>query len=117
MPCSTTVLRSLYKPAYYRQQGYLHSIGPTTNPIMYATKSITLNDNQSVFSIEYVALSYTSSQKNKYAYKLVGFEKDWNYVATKREATYTNLDPGDYTFRVKASNNDGVWNEQGVALN
>src|SRR4029077_4973252 len=62
-------------------------------------------------------LNYTSPQKNKYAYKLESFDRDWQQTdAALRFATYTNLDPGDYTFRVKASNNDGVWNEQGVAL-
>ena len=46
-----------------------------------------------------------------------GFEKNWNYTdASRRYVTYTNLDPGEYTFRVKASNNDGVWNEKGVSL-
>jgi len=88
-----------------------------------STTEITLDHKQSVFSIEYVALNYTSTEKNQYAYMLEGFdptpEEDqevWNYVGTKREATYTNLNSGTYNFRVKASNNDGFWNEEGVAL-
>ena len=80
------------------------------------SKEITLSHQQSVFTFVFAALNYTRSEKNQYAYKLEDFDKDWNYVATRRTATYTNLDAGDYTFRVKASNNDGVWNEQGTSL-
>ena len=79
--------------------------------------AITLRHAQSVFRLQFAALDYTAPQKNRYAYKLDGFDPDWQYTdATRRSATYTNLDHGDYTFRVKASNNDGIWNEKGVAL-
>lgn len=77
------------------------------------TKSITLSHKQSVFTLEFASLSYTIPEKNQYAYKLEGFDPLWSYVGDKRTATYTNLDPGTYTFRVKASNNDGVWNNKG----
>jgi ligand-binding sensor domain-containing protein/signal transduction histidine kinase len=80
------------------------------------TKEITFSYQQSVFTLEFAALNYTLPEKNQYAYQLEGFDKDWNYIGTKRTATYTNLDAGTYTFRVKATNNDGVWNEQGVSL-
>lgn len=80
------------------------------------TKVITLSHKQSVFTLEFAALNYTLARKNQYAYKLEGFDTDWNYVGTKRTATYTNLDPGTYVFRVRASNNDGVWNNKGTAL-
>lgn len=69
-----------------------------------------------VFTIEYAALNYVTSSKNQYAYKLEGFDKDWNYVGTQRTATYTNLNSGEYVFVVKGSNNDGVWNEDGIRL-
>lgn len=75
-------------------------------------KEITLTHKQSVFSFEFVALSFISAEKNQYAYMLKGFDKEWNYVGRKRDATYTNLNPGTYLFMVKASNNDGLWNEQ-----
>ena len=79
--------------------------------------SIALRYDQSVFRLQFAALDFTAPQKNRYAYKLDGFDRDWQYAdATRRSATYTHLDPGDYTFCVKASNNDGVWNERGVAL-
>jgi signal transduction histidine kinase/ligand-binding sensor domain-containing protein/CheY-like chemotaxis protein len=80
------------------------------------TRYLPLSYKQSVLSFGFSALNYTFSRKNKYAYKLDGFDKDWINAETKRTATYTNLDPGDYVFRVKASNNDGVWNETGTYL-
>ena len=79
-------------------------------------KEITLSHKESVFTLEFAALNFTQPQQNRYAYKLEGFDEEWNYVGNKRTATYTNLDPGTYTFRVKASNNDGVWNEKGIAV-
>ncbi|MBC8052664.1 MAG: response regulator [Sphingobacteriaceae bacterium] len=82
------------------------------------TKEVGLSYDQSAFlSLEYAALDYTAPENNQYAYKLEGFDKEWHYVGTKREATYTNLSPGEYVFTVKASNNDGVWNERGTSVN
>ncbi|MCU7549642.1 response regulator [Chitinophagaceae bacterium LB-8] len=81
-----------------------------------AIKEIVLSYKQSVFTIEFAALNYIIPSKNQYAYKLEGFDEDWNYVGNKRSATYTNLDAGTYFFRVKASNNDGIWNEKGATL-
>lgn len=66
-------------------------------------------DYKQNFALSFVALNYTNPKQNKYAYKLEGFDKDWNYTGAINTASYTNLDPGHYTFRVKASNNDGVW--------
>lgn len=80
------------------------------------TQAIRLSHKHSVFSFEFVALNYAIPEQNQYAYKMEGFETDWNYVGNRRFATYTNLDPGTYTFRVKAANNDGVWNEAGTAI-
>jgi PAS domain S-box-containing protein len=79
--------------------------------------SLTLSYRDSVFSFEFAALSYANSQKNRYRYKLEPLEPGWNEVGSKqRLATYTNLDPGKYVFRVQGSNSDGVWNEEGVSL-
>lgn len=77
---------------------------------------IELSYKENVFSFEFAALNYTSPEKNQYAYKLVGFDDDWVYCGTRRYATYTNLDGGKYIFRVKGSNNDGVWNEEGASI-
>ncbi|MEJ2567380.1 MAG: two-component regulator propeller domain-containing protein, partial [candidate division WOR-3 bacterium] len=94
-------------------------IGEEDSPLkkhISRTKEIVLSYKQSVISIKYSALNFMAPEKNQYAYILEGFDKDWNYVGNKREATYTNLDPGKYVFRVKGSNNDGVWNEKGASL-
>lgn len=80
------------------------------------TRSITLSYKQSIFAFEFAALDYTVPEDNTYAYILEGFEKDWNYVGSQHRATYTNLNAGKYTFRVKAANNDGVWNEKGTSI-
>ncbi|WP_165495846.1 two-component regulator propeller domain-containing protein [Marinobacter halodurans] len=81
------------------------------------TRQITLPYDYTVLSLKFAALDYRAPEKNQYAYKMEGFDQDWVYTdSSNRLATYTNLDPGDYTFRVKASNNDGVWNEKGAML-
>ncbi|TFG95251.1 MAG: hypothetical protein E4H13_13665, partial [Calditrichales bacterium] len=78
---------------------------------------ITFTHKDYVFSIEFAALDYTTPMKNKYAYKMEGLDENWVTTDAKRRfATYTTLPPGEYIFRVKGSNNDGLWNEQGTAL-
>lgn len=79
-------------------------------------KELVLSHNQSVFTIEFSALDFTVPQENTYAYKLENFDSEWHFVEDKRSATYTNLDPGTYTFLVKAANNDGLWNDKPTAL-
>jgi signal transduction histidine kinase len=79
--------------------------------------SVTLSYQDNILSFEFAALSYANSQKNRYRYKLEGLELGWNDVGSKQHlATYTNLDPGKYVFRVQGSNGDGVWNEEGASL-
>ncbi len=81
------------------------------------TKQIIINHRHSVISFKFVGLNYISPQKNRYAYKMEGFDQDWIEVGSEqRTAIYTNLDPGEYKFKVKASNNDGIWNEKPVEL-
>lgn len=77
---------------------------------------LTLTHNQSVVSFEYAALSYLSPKRTGYAFKMEGFDEDWNYVGDQRKATYTNLPPGDYVFRVKATGNDGAWQNESASL-
>lgn len=86
-----------------------------TRPIS-ETKSITLPYDHNVFSLTFVALNYTSSTRNQYVYQLEGFDKGWTKAQSNRMATYTSLDPGTYSFKVKASNNDGLWNDEGATL-
>ncbi|HMS64690.1 MAG TPA: two-component regulator propeller domain-containing protein [Ignavibacteria bacterium] len=80
------------------------------------TDQINLTYRESVFSFEFSSLIYNNSQKNQYAYMMEGFDKEWIYCGTRRFATYTSLDHGEYTFRVKSSNNDGIWNEEGTSI-
>lgn len=81
------------------------------------TKKIILTYRESVFSFEFAALDFTNPNKNKYAYTLENFEHNWNYTDAKRRyATYTNINPGKYIFKVKASNNDDVWNQEGIQI-
>ena len=80
------------------------------------TKALELSWKHRVIAFEFATLDYTCPEKNQYAYILKGFEKEWNYVGTRRFASYSNLPPGEYVFRVKGSNNDGRWNETGAAI-
>ncbi|MEM9933558.1 MAG: two-component regulator propeller domain-containing protein [Bacteroidota bacterium] len=80
------------------------------------TRRIELNSSQNVLYFEFAALNYVQSEENEYAYMLENADQDWNYIQDKRNATFTYLDPGRYIFRVKAANNDGIWNEEGVAV-
>jgi streptogramin lyase len=77
------------------------------------TEKITLDYTQSMISFSFAALNYRDPEKNQYAYKLEGFDDKWREVGNQRKALYTNLPAGSYQFQVRASNNDGVWNEQG----
>jgi signal transduction histidine kinase/ligand-binding sensor domain-containing protein len=98
------------KPAVIGEKG-----SPLKKHISY-TDTVVLDYNQSVFSIFFSALNYVAPDRNNYAYMLEGFEKKWNYVGKKRDATYTNLDPGEYTFRVKLSINSNLWSSKQAVL-
>lgn len=80
------------------------------------TDAITLSHRDSVFSFEFAALHFANPSKNRFAYKMVGLEEDWNRVGSRNFVSYSTLPPGDYTFRVKGANSDGAWNETGVSI-
>ncbi len=88
---------------------------PLDKSITY-TQALTLTHEHTVFSFKFTALNYRLPEENQYAYRLKGFDTQWHNIGTRRTVTYTNLDPGDYVFHVKASNNEGIWNEKGVSL-
>ncbi|MBA7569684.1 Sensor histidine kinase RcsC [subsurface metagenome] len=96
-------------------------IGPDSD-VAFVENHISLADeiqlkyNYSVFTIKFAALNYLIPEKNQYAYMLEGFEESWNFVGNRRTATYTNLDPGKYIFRIRASNSSDVWNTEGKSL-
>ncbi|NQZ80016.1 MAG: hypothetical protein HRT52_03260, partial [Colwellia sp.] len=85
--------------------------------IIQETESLLLNDKQTNFAFDFTALDFTAPSKNKYAYKLEGFDQKWTYTdAKRRHANYSNIPAGNYTFKVKASNNHGFWNEIGTQV-
>ncbi|CAM2069420.1 Response regulator [Sulfidibacter corallicola] len=89
---------------------------PLAKPIQ-ETRELELSYRDDLISFEFAALHYAGPERNQYAYKLEGFSEDWVHTgAHKRFATFTDLDPGTYLFRVKASNKDGLWNEEGTSL-
>lgn len=79
-------------------------------------KKLDLKYNQNFFSIDFAALNYINSEANSYSYQLVGIDKDWVNAGNSRTATYTNIPPGTYEFKVRGSNNDGVWNKEGASI-
>ncbi|PCK09190.1 MAG: hypothetical protein COA42_05430 [Alteromonadaceae bacterium] len=93
-----------------------HSPNSPLKHSISTTRKIELRPEDSVFSFTFAALNYDVSKYNQYAYRLVGFDKDWNYIGNRRSASYTNIDPGNYIFEVKAANNEGVWNQQGKRI-
>lgn len=88
---------------------------PLTKAIAFTDK-INLKYNQSSFSFEFSALNYLDESKTQFAYFLENFDKSWNYVGTERKATYTNLKPGEYIFRVKAALWDGKWDNEETTI-
>lgn len=92
------------------------------NSLLMLEKSITETDEivlsykHNFFSFEFASLDFSAPNKNQYAYKMEGFDDDWIYTGNRRYASYTNLNPGEYIFTVKGTNNDGIWNEAGTSL-
>jgi len=112
-PIVITNLKIFNQSISPRQKIYGHEI--LKNHITH-THSIKLTHNENIFSLEFAALHYTAPEKNRYTYKMEGLEDNWNKITNQRSVSYANIPPGFYTFRVKGSNNDGVWNEQGTTL-
>lgn len=79
-------------------------------------RSVNVLHESNTLSFEFAALDFTAPELNRYSWRLDGFDKDWTEPSLKHETKYTNLSPGDYIFRVKACNSDGVWNEAGITL-
>jgi signal transduction histidine kinase/DNA-binding response OmpR family regulator/ligand-binding sensor domain-containing protein len=80
------------------------------------TRELRLSHEQNVITLEYAALDFANPGKNLYSHKLEGFGEEWSPPSANRSATYTNLNPGEYTFRVRGSNSDGAWNMEGASL-
>ena len=121
----TSALKSNYVPRIVLTDLQLFNkkveVGTEKSPlhnVIDETTELTLNHKQNIFSISFAALDYRDPQNIQYAYKLDGFETDWNYVHNQRIATYTNLPKGRYVFRVRSTNADGVWveNERSIEI-
>ena len=93
-----------------KKDSVLH-IESTNSPLEY-----TIKYDENNLSFDYVAFNFRDALHNKYAYKMEGYDEDWIYVGSRRFASYNNLREGTYTFRVKAANNDGIWNEEGAKM-
>lgn len=115
--------RNTYRPPVYVTDFLISNKkvvpGGKDSPLQHdisATKDISLSYTQSTFSFGFAALNYTTAENNQYAYRMKELNKEWIYVGNERKASYTNLASGTYTFEVKASNNDGIWNEKGTSI-
>ncbi|MEQ9423978.1 MAG: two-component regulator propeller domain-containing protein [Cyclobacteriaceae bacterium] len=89
-----------------------HNVEVNLDSAINALGLIELNHDDHMFSVEFAALDYSAPEKIQYAYKLEDFDQDWIYSGTKRIATYTEIDPGNYLLRVKSTNSDGIWNSE-----
>ncbi len=77
---------------------------------------VVLSAKDYVFSFTFASLHYSFPERNQYAYKMENFDEQWTFSGTRRVAPYTNLDPGEYIFRVKGSNSDGIWDDKGISI-
>lgn len=100
---------------FYKSVNNYGANSPLKSSIITANE-IELGYHQNIIGFEFTALNMNQSFKNEYAYQMVGFDKDWVYSGTRNNAFYTNLSPGEYVFRVKACNNDKIWNEEGTSI-
>ncbi len=87
-----------------------------TDSTVQATRTIRLRYDENTLTFSFVGLDFNSPERNAFAYKLDGLDKAWIQAGARREATYTSLEPGEYEFRVRAANNDGIWNEEGATM-
>ena len=79
-------------------------------------RDLELAPDYAMVTFEFAALNFVLPEKNTYSYRLEGFDHEWSPASSKRTATYTSLPPGDFVFRVRAANNDGAWNQNGLSL-
>lgn len=114
---------NMFMPAVYITQLTINNNGVSLNtensPLKKAishTEKISLNYDQSNIGFDFVALSFKAPKANKYAYMLEGIDQDWHYMHAHKFVSYAKLPPGKYIFKVKGSNNDGLWNEAGAKI-
>ena len=108
-----TVAASRFAPPVVITEIRVGKAGATKN---LTGQAIEIAQDERVMHLEFAALDFTAPQRNRFRYRLDGFDEHWVEAGTRHDATYTNLDPGHYQFRVQASNHDGYWNEAGTQL-
>ncbi len=113
---SNRQFRNTHKPPVHITNVSVLGKAVEHDSIIFDGADLTILHTENYISFEFVALDYESPRHNKYAYMLEGFDKEWTDSGTRSYASYTNLPPGTYRFRVTGSNNDAVWNEEGAAL-
>lgn len=101
----------------WNERTILGTAGSVLPKAIYLLDEIELKYHQNMLTFHYAALNYINPEKNSFVYKLEGYDESWVDARGNHSAVYTNLDPGRYVLRVKASNNDGVWNNEGTSLN
>jgi signal transduction histidine kinase len=102
-------------PVYVTSIRILNRDG-TDTVLNYPHDTLQLSYNQNYFNVSFTALNLINAGANRYAYRLEGLDKNWIYTKVRSAANYSNLSPGAYTFKIKASNNNGVWNNKGASL-
>ncbi len=114
---------NLFDPEHIRHDTYQPPVvitdirvGNQADPARVPADGLVMAQSQRVVRINFAALDYASPNRNRFVYRLQGFDPDWVDSGTRHDATYTNLPAGDYQFEVRASNRDGVWNEAGISL-
>ena len=108
--------RNNYQPSIVFTKFYKFNKPFAFSKTLNSLEKIQLAYEENSFSFEFSALDFTEPAKNKYAYKLAGFLDEWVENGARRRATFTNLDPGHYTFEVKGTNSDGIWNENSAKI-
>lgn len=110
------IVSNLHKPEVYITDFKLFGKSILLDTNVIDKKYIELSWKENFLAFEFVALDYLMPLQNKYSYMLVGVDEDWSVPNTNRIASYTQLEPGNYVFKVKAANSDGVWNEEGTSV-
>ncbi|MDO9038263.1 MAG: two-component regulator propeller domain-containing protein, partial [Lutibacter sp.] len=109
-------LMSITSIKVYSQSKKKNEIAEIKEIPINRNENITFTPNDEIIIFEFAALDFSSPSKNKYAYKLENFNENWIYLENARTATFTHLPAGNYILKVKGSNNDGVWNEEGISI-
>ena len=110
------IVKNEMKPPVYITEAKLMNAEYVRNIYTINAEELVLQHDDYYLSLKFAGLNYNRQEKNKYAHKLEGFDESWIYDDDNLTAVYTNLAHGEYYFRVKAANNDGLWNEEGQTL-